>query len=32
MKQIIRHGDICLTKISKLPKGLKETKTTIFKE
>lgn len=30
MKQIIRHGDICLKQISKLPKGLKETKTTIL--
>ena len=30
MKQIIRHGDLALKQISKLPTGLKETKTNIL--
>ena len=28
--KLFRHGDICGVKISKLPKGLKETKTTVL--
>lgn len=30
MKKVFRHGEICLLSISKLPTGLKETKTNIL--
>lgn len=29
-KQAYRHGEICLLKIDKLPKGLKESKTNVL--